>query len=130
MISFKEEASIFSQVYSREHMISLMVLLWKGEPFLIEDHLGAVKENWLILVRYPLDQRFSMERCEMVVKQVLERFQRSPFGSLAPKFPCFSLTPVSRSRPIDIMALILMLSRRHAQLYFPFIECVCPQCLE
>jgi len=75
MLTPEEEAHVLSKAYVPEHIVSLMAIISKGEPFLIEDHLGFVKDNWLIFVGYPLDQRFSMERCEKVVKQVLERFR-------------------------------------------------------
>ncbi len=55
MISPAEEAYIRERAYVPEHIVSLMTLISKGDPFLIEDHLGFVKDNWLILVGYPLE---------------------------------------------------------------------------
>jgi hypothetical protein len=51
----EEEAYILEKAYVPEHIVSLMALISKGDPFLVEDHLGLVKDNWLILVGYPLD---------------------------------------------------------------------------
>jgi hypothetical protein len=74
MISLEEEEYILARAYVPEHIVSLMALISKGDPFLIEDHLGFVKGNWLILVGYPLDQRFSTERSEKIIHQTLETF--------------------------------------------------------
>ena len=64
MMTGEEEAYVLKRAYVPEHIVSLMTLISKGNPFLIEDHLGFVKDNWLILVGYPLDGNFSQERCE------------------------------------------------------------------
>jgi hypothetical protein len=89
MLTPEEEAHVLSKAYVPEHIVSLMAIISKGEPFLIEDHLGFVKDNWLIFVGYPLDQRFSMERCEKVVKQVLERFRPESLRFIGPEIPLF-----------------------------------------
>lgn len=54
MISPEEEKYILSKAYVPEHIVSLMVLISKGEPFLIEDYICFSKDNWLIFVGYPL----------------------------------------------------------------------------
>jgi len=89
MLTPEEEAYVFSKAYVPEHIVSLMALISKGDPFLVEDHLGFAKDNWLILVGYPLDQHFSMERCEKVVKQVLQRFRPESFRFIGPEIPLF-----------------------------------------
>jgi hypothetical protein len=89
MLTPEEEAYIVSKAYVPEHIVSLMALISKGDPFLIEDHLGFVKDNWLILVGYPLDHHFSMKRCEKVVKQVLQRFRPESLRFIGPEIPLF-----------------------------------------
>jgi hypothetical protein len=89
MITPEEKAYVLERAYVPEHIVSLMALISKGEPFLIEDHLGIVKDQWVILVGYPLDQRFSMERCEKVVKHVLERFRPESLRFIGPEIPLF-----------------------------------------
>jgi len=37
MITLEEERSILSKAYVPEHIVSLMTILSKGEPFLIEE---------------------------------------------------------------------------------------------
>lgn len=91
MISSADEEYILTRAYVPEHIVSLMVLLSKGEPFLMEDHLVFAKDNWLIFVGYPLDQHFSIERCEKVINQVLERFRPESLRFIGPKIPLFLL---------------------------------------
>ncbi|MBM4307942.1 MAG: hypothetical protein FJ123_14520 [Deltaproteobacteria bacterium] len=75
MITPEEEQYILERAYVPEHIVSLMVLISKGEPFLIEDYLSFVKDNWLILVGYPLDGNFSQERCERILNQAVKTFR-------------------------------------------------------
>ncbi len=87
MISPEEEEYILGQAYVPEHIVSLMALVSKGDPFLIEDHLGFVKDNWLILVGYPLDRRFSTERSEKTIHQTLETFRPEILWFIGPEIP-------------------------------------------
>jgi hypothetical protein len=75
VITPEEEAYIYERAYVPEHILNLMVPISKGEPFLKEEHLVFVKDNWLILVGYPLEGNFSQERCERILKQAVETFR-------------------------------------------------------
>jgi hypothetical protein len=87
LITPEEEAYILEKAYVPEHIVSLMVLISKGDPFFIEDHLGLVKDNWLILVGYPLDQRFSQRRSEKIIERVLEMFRPEILWFIGPEIP-------------------------------------------
>jgi len=100
MISPIDEEYILTRAYVPEHIVSLMVSLSKGEPFFVEDHLIFAKDNWLILVGYPLDGMFSQERCEKIVKQVLERFRPESLRFIGPEIPLF-LTDSCSERQTD-----------------------------
>jgi len=50
-----------------------------------------VKDNWLILVGYPLDGNFSKERCEKVLNQTLEKFHPEYLWFIGPEIPSFLL---------------------------------------
>jgi len=91
VITPEEEAYILEKAYVPEHIVSLMTLISKGDPFLMEDHLGLVKDNWLILVGYPFDQRFSIGRSEKVIKRVLETFRSEILWFIGPEIPAFLL---------------------------------------
>ncbi len=100
MITPEEEAYILEKAYVPEHIVSLMALISKGDPFLVEDHLGLVKDNWLILVGYPLDQHFSLERSEKTIKRALETFRPEIFWFIGPEIPA-SLENACRERETD-----------------------------
>jgi hypothetical protein len=100
VIAPEEEAYILEKAYVPEHIVSLMALISKGDPFLVEDHFGLVKDNWLILVGYPLDQRFSIERSEEVIKHVLETFRPEVLWFIGPEIPA-SLLNTCQERETD-----------------------------
>jgi hypothetical protein len=87
MITPEEEAYLHTKAYVPEHIVNLMVPISKGEPFLKEDHLGFVKDNWVIVVGYPLDGNFSQERCERILKQAVETFRPEYLWFIGPEAP-------------------------------------------
>ena len=87
MITVEDEEYILTRAYVPEHIVSLMAGISKGESFLKEDHLCFAKDNWLILVGYPLDENFSQERCERILKQVIETFQPEYLWFIGPEIP-------------------------------------------
>jgi hypothetical protein len=100
MITPKEEEYVLTRAYIPEHIVSLMALISKGEPFLIEDHLVFVKDNWLILVGYPLEGNFSQERCERILKQIVETFRPEYLWFIGPEVPA-SLLDSCKERQTD-----------------------------
>jgi len=100
MITVEEEAYILTRAYVPEHIVSLMALLSKGEPFLIEDHLIFAKDNWLILVGYPLDGIFSQQRCERVLNQKVETFRPEYLWFIGSEIPP-SLVNTCKERQTD-----------------------------
>jgi len=86
-MTHQDEEYVFTKAYVPEHIVSLMVLISKGEPFLIEDHLIFVKDNWLILVGYPLDGNFFQERCERILKQAVGTFRPEYLWFIGPEIP-------------------------------------------
>jgi hypothetical protein len=100
MITPKDEDYILARAYVPEHIVSLMALISQGDPFLKEDHLVFVKDNWLIFVGYPLDGNFSEERCEPILKQVVETFRPEYLWFVGPELPA-SLSDSGRERQTD-----------------------------
>jgi len=87
MLTSQEEAYVLERAYVPEHIVSLMASISRGEPFFTDDYLGFVKDNWLILVGYPLDENFSLERCERVLKHVIETFKPEYLWFIGPEIP-------------------------------------------
>jgi len=75
MISAEQERYILHKAYVPEHIVSLMVLLSKGEPFLIEDYIYFKKDNWLIFIGYPLEQQFVTKDFEKNLNEVIQQFK-------------------------------------------------------
>ena len=100
MITLNEEEDILTKAYVPEHIVSLMALISKGEPFLIDDYLGFFKDNWLILVGYPLGKDSSTERCERVLEQILSSYRPKYLWFIGPEVP-FSLSKISTERQTD-----------------------------
>lgn len=100
MISPVDEECVLTRAYVPEHIVSLMGSLSKGEPFLVEDHLIFAKDNWLILVGYPLDGIFSQERCERVLKQTVETFRPEYLWFIGSEIPP-SLVDTCKERQTD-----------------------------
>jgi hypothetical protein len=46
-----------------------------------------VKDNWLILVGYPLEGNFSQERCERILEQAVETFRPEYLWFIGPETP-------------------------------------------
>jgi hypothetical protein len=85
VITSEEEAYVLERAYVPEHIINLMGPISKGEPFLKEEYLGFVKDNWLIFVGYPLDGNFSQIRSERVLKQAAETFRPEILWFIGPE---------------------------------------------
>ncbi|MBP1700137.1 MAG: hypothetical protein H6Q41_5325, partial [Deltaproteobacteria bacterium] len=85
MITPEEEAYILEKAYVPEHITNLMGPISKGDPFLKQEHLGFVKDNWLIFVGYPLDGKFSQAQSERVLKQVVETFRPEVLWFIGPE---------------------------------------------
>ncbi len=100
MITAQEEAYVVEKAYVPEHIVNLMALISKGDSFFIEDHLAFAKDNWLILVGYPLDGNFSREKCERILKQTLETFRPEYLWFIGPEIPD-SLLSSARERETD-----------------------------
>ena len=85
MITPQEEAYVLERAYVPEHIINLMGPISKGEAFLEEEHLGFVKDNWLIFVGYPLDGNLSQARSERVLKQAVDKFRPEILWFIGPE---------------------------------------------
>ncbi len=100
MLTSEEEAIVLSKAYVPEHILNLMIPISKGEAFLMEGHLCFAKDNWVILVGYPLDKNFSQERGERILKQTLGKFRPEYLWFIGPEIPG-SLLDSSRERETD-----------------------------
>jgi hypothetical protein len=87
MISKEEEQYILKMAYVPEHIVSLMTIISKAEPLLVDHHLIYAKDDWAILVGYPLDGNFSGSRLHPLVHLICERYTIRYLWVIAPEIP-------------------------------------------
>ena len=87
MLSAQQEAYILDQAYIPEHCIRLMTQVSGGEPFLIDDFFIISKENWVILIGYPLDNHFNPHRLVDTLARVRKQFRPHFVSLIAPQIP-------------------------------------------
>jgi hypothetical protein len=101
MLTDQEKAYILDQAYVPEHCIRLMTQVSGGEPFLIDNFFICLKKNWLILVGYPLEDNFTLDRLEDTLAKVKKNFRPDFISLIAPEMPS-SLATACRERQSDI----------------------------
>jgi hypothetical protein len=89
----QEEAQILARAYVPEHIVSLMRLLSEGDPFLIEDYLGLAKDDWLMIIGYPLEKPFSQERYDHVLNRAVEAYRPQRLWTIGPEAPASDSVP-------------------------------------
>lgn len=87
MITAEEEKYILEQAYIPEHLVGLMTRISGGEPYLVEDFFCCRKEDWVILVGYPLSRDFSTAELEATVEKIKGRLRPRNLSLIAPEIP-------------------------------------------
>ncbi len=100
MITREEEKHIRECAYVPEHVIPLMVGISQAEPFFQEDHLFFLKDDWMILVGYPLGENFQDDFFSAVLAKLQKKFQPATTWFIAPGIPA-SLLPRVRGKEAD-----------------------------
>jgi hypothetical protein len=87
MLTSEQKAYILDHAYVPEHCIHLMTDVSGGEPFLIDDHFVCHKDNWTILIGYPLKDNFNTKKIEAVLSEVRKKFRPDYISLVAPEMP-------------------------------------------
>jgi len=87
MLTHVEEAYILENAYIPEHIVSLMTILSKGEPFLAGEYIYFIKDNLAIIIGYPLKGAFSLNHFERFVKSLMKSISCEYFRMAAPQLP-------------------------------------------
>jgi hypothetical protein len=87
MLTTEEKAYILEHAYVPEHCIGLMTHVSGGEPFLIDDFFICLRDNWIILIGYPIEDNFNLQNFEAVVSKVREKFHPDFVSLVAPEMP-------------------------------------------
>ena len=84
MLTSHEESYILSHAYVPEHVVGLITSLSAGEPFLIDDHFICRKDDWIIFIGYPLQDRFDPDNFESILHKIISRFKPGRVSLIAP----------------------------------------------
>lgn len=84
MLTSQEENYILAHAYVPEHVVGLITSLSAGEPFLIDDHFCCRKDDWIIFIGYPLQDRFDPDNFESVLEKIKRKFQPERISLIAP----------------------------------------------
>jgi len=87
MLTAGEQAYILEHAYVPEHCISLITSVSGSEPFLVDDFFICLKNSWVILIGYPLDDRFTTKKLEAVVVKIRKNFRPEFISLVAPELP-------------------------------------------
>ena len=87
MISFEEEAFILAYAYIPEHSVNLLTGVSGGEPFLIDNYLCCQRDDWIIVVGYPLQQDFEVDEFVRSFDKIRDRLHPRYVSVMAPEIP-------------------------------------------
>jgi len=87
MLTPEQETYILTNAYIPEHIVVLMSSLSGGEPFLIDDYFCCCRDDWVILIGYPLQHEFACDEFEAVLEKVKKKFRAGRISLVAPELP-------------------------------------------
>lgn len=87
MIKPDQETWILSKAYVPEHIVSLMTIISRGQPFLSNGYLYYVGDTWGIMVGYPLDTEFMSEAFTGIFKDIMRHYPTRTWWVIGPSFP-------------------------------------------
>jgi hypothetical protein len=100
MLNREEENYILTHAYIPEHIVGLMTYLCDGEPFLMDDYFGCRKNDWTILVGYPLERNFILEKFECVIEKIKKQIRPRTISLIAPELP-LSISTICKESDSD-----------------------------
>ena len=100
MISDDAQKYILNRAYVPEHSVDLITRVSGGEPFLINDYFCCRRDDWLIVVGYPLEGKFSPGGFEKFFEKINNQFHPKHLSLMAPELPP-SITPACQERQSD-----------------------------
>jgi hypothetical protein len=100
MISDDDQKYILTHAYVPEHSVDLITRLSGGEPFLIDDYFCCRRDDWLIVVGYPLEGKFFLSGFEKFLAKIKRQFRPKHLSLMAPELPA-SITSACQERQSD-----------------------------
>ncbi len=87
MITPEEQKAVLARAYVPEHSPELMTSISRGEPFLFDDYFCCQTQYGIIIVGYPLERDFEIDRLEDVLNRIIKAFRPVRISLIAPQAP-------------------------------------------
>ncbi len=87
MITQEEQKAVLARAYVPEHSPELMASISRGEPFLFEDYFCCQTQYGIVIVGYPLEHDFQIDRFEDVLNRIIKAFRSVRISLIAPQAP-------------------------------------------
>jgi len=85
MLTPEQENYILTRAYVPEHTVGLMTSLSGGDGYLVDDFFFCRRDDWIVLVGYPLGQKFALEQLETVFEKIRKEFRPTRISLIAPQ---------------------------------------------
>lgn len=85
MITPDQEKYILAQAYIPEHTVGLMTSISGGEGLLVDDFFLCRRDDWLIVVGYPLQGQFTLDKFETLLEKLRIDFNPARISLIAPQ---------------------------------------------
>ncbi len=87
MLTRDQEIFILENAYVPEHIVGLMTYLSGGEPFLVDGYFYCRKDDWVILVGYPLNRGYQEAELASILEKMRKSLRFTAMWVIAPKLP-------------------------------------------
>ena len=84
MLTADQEKYILDHAYIPEHTVGLMISLSGGEGFLVDDFFLCRRDDWVIVVGYPLKAEFAPVQLDAVLEKIRKDFKPARISLIAP----------------------------------------------
>jgi len=100
MLTPEQENYILKNAYVPEHTVGLMVSLSEGDGYLCDDYFFCRRDDWIVLVGYPLLEEFVLDQFETVLEKIRKDFKPARISLIAPQISP-GLSTACRQRDSD-----------------------------
>jgi hypothetical protein len=87
MLTPEQENDILAHAYLPEHVFGLITTVSGAEPFLMDDYFCCRKDDWVIVIGYPLEGDFDLSAFADFLDKIKNDFKPGFLSVLAPELP-------------------------------------------
>ena len=85
MLTPEQKSYILTHAYIPEHIVGLITTVSGAEPFLIDDYFCCCKNDWLIVIGYPLENKFETVTFADILAKIKKEFKPGHLSLIAPQ---------------------------------------------